>query len=193
MGVHLSSVRPRAVFLDRDGVINQSVMRDGVPCPPAAVAETILVDGAEDYLARLKQAGFLLIVVTNQPDVRRGTTARKEVEQIHDWLASQLPLDDFFVCYHDDADNCACRKPKPGLVLDAATKYNVDLSQSFLIGDRWRDVDAGAAAGCRTILIDHGYNEPRPRAEPDVRVQSLHEAVDWIFKQLNSEGCERSP
>jgi D-glycero-D-manno-heptose 1,7-bisphosphate phosphatase len=184
MGVHLSGFPGRAVFLDRDGVINQSVMRDGVPCPPATAAETVLVEGSGSCLASLKRAGFLLIVVTNQPDVRRGTTSREGVESINEWLTARLPLDDFFVCYHDEADNCACRKPHPGLLLEASARHNLDFRNSFLIGDRWRDVDAGAAAGCRTILIDHGYNERRPRAEPDVRVQSLSEAVDWILKEV---------
>jgi D-glycero-D-manno-heptose 1,7-bisphosphate phosphatase len=186
MGIGLKSPPRRAVFLDRDGVINQSVMRDGVPCPPATVSETVLADSAAESLARLKDRGFYLLVVTNQPDVRRGTTAKEDVERIHDWLAAQLPLDDFFVCYHDDADDCACRKPRPGLVLEAAAKHAIDLSRSFCIGDRWRDVDAGAAAGCRTILIDHGYNERRPRAEPDTRVLSLQEAADWILKEVDS-------
>lgn len=183
MGVDLNG--RCAVFLDRDGVINESVMRDGTPCPPISLAEARLVDDVGNSLARLKKAGFLLLVVTNQPDVRRGAASRKEVETIHEWLARQLPLDGFFVCYHDDSDNCQCRKPRPGLLLEAAATHDVDIANSFLIGDRWRDVDAGAAAGCRTILIDHGYNEPRPRSEPDTRVQSLQEAVDWILKEVD--------
>jgi D-glycero-D-manno-heptose 1,7-bisphosphate phosphatase len=184
VGIHLN--RRRAVFLDRDGVINRPVIRDGVPCPPATVAETVLIDDADTDLARLKQAGFLLLVVTNQPDVRRGTTSRQDVLAINESLAGRLPLDDFFVCYHDDADDCACRKPRPGLLLEAAVKHRIDLANSFLIGDRWRDVAAGAAAGCRTILIDHGYNERRPRAKPDICVQCLRQAVDWILKEVDS-------
>ena len=183
MGIHLNG--RRAVFLDRDGVINQAVMRHDAPCPPATVAETVLVEDADTALARLKQAGFLLLVVTNQPDVRRGATSREDVHKINEWLAARLPLDGFFVCYHDDADECNCRKPRPGLLLDAASKHQVDLANSFLIGDRWRDVDAGAAAGCRTVLIDHGYNERRPRAKPDICVQRLSQAVDWILKEVD--------
>lgn len=173
----------RAVFLDRDGVINESITRDGKPYPPRNAQETTLVQEAEEALARLKARGFLLLVVTNQPDVRRGTTSRRDVEEIHRFLLSQLPLDDFFVCYHDDTDNCTCRKPRAGLLLEGAEKYGVDVSRSYLIGDRWRDIDAGTAAGCRTILIDRRYNERSPRVAPDVSVSSLAEAVDWILEQ----------
>ena len=187
MGVHLSGAGRRAVFLDRDGVLNESVIREGNPYPPATIDEAVLVENAERDLARLKQAGFLLIVVTNQPDVRRGTTSRQAVEAINSWLATRLPVDDIFVCYHDDADDCACRKPRSGLILAAIARHGIDVAQSFLIGDRWRDMDAGAAAGCRTILIDRGYSERRPRSEPDIRVQSLHEAVEWILKEVALE------
>jgi D-glycero-D-manno-heptose 1,7-bisphosphate phosphatase len=171
----------RAVFLDRDGVINEATIRNGKPYPPASVEDTVIVDGAETALKRLKQHGFLLVVVTNQPDVRRGTTSREEVERIHEYLFAKLPLDDVLVCYHDDRDNCTCRKPQPGLLFDAAAKHCVDLTKSYLVGDRWRDVEAGAAAGCRTILIDQHYDEPR--SAPNAIVYSLSEAITWILDQ----------
>ncbi len=173
----------RAIFLDRDGVINESIMREAKPYPPRNAQETVLVREAGEALGRLRERGFLLLVVTNQPDVRRGTTSRDAVEEIHRFLSSQLPLDDFFVCYHDEGDNCTCRKPLPGLVLQGAEKYGVDVSRSYLVGDRWRDIDAGTAAGCRTILIDRRYNERSPRVAPDVIVSSLGEAADWILKE----------
>jgi D-glycero-D-manno-heptose 1,7-bisphosphate phosphatase len=173
----------RAVFLDRDGVLNQATIRGGRPYPPASVEQLNLRPDAASALTRLKAAGFLLIVVTNQPDVARGTQSRAVVEQINRALASQLPIDDFLVCWHDDRDACACRKPKPGLLLDAASRYPVDLSRSFLIGDRWRDIDAGAAAGCRTVLLDHQYRERAPDSAPDFRTASLAEAADWILRQ----------
>ncbi len=173
----------RAVFLDRDGVINESITRGGKPYPPRNIEETVLVPAAGEALGKLKARGFLLLVVTNQPDVRRGTTTREQVQEIHRLLSSQLPLDDFFVCYHDDGDNCDCRKPLPGLLLQGVEKYGVDVSRSYLVGDRWRDIEAGAAAGCRTILIDHRYNERSPRIAPDVIVSSLAGAVDWILKE----------
>jgi len=173
----------RAIFLDRDGVVNESAVRNGRPFPPANINELKLVANAADSLKQLKEHGFFLIVVTNQPDVRRGATPKQTVEQIHLALARQLPIDDFFVCYHDDDDRCECRKPLPGLLFRAARKYRINMGQSFLIGDRWRDVDAGAAAGCRTVLIDYGYNERKPERKPNAVVLSLAEAVNWIVKQ----------
>ncbi|MCP5113572.1 MAG: HAD family hydrolase [bacterium] len=171
----------RVVFLDRDGVLNQPIIRDGKPHPPAGVADVRLVPAVADSLNRLKQAGYLLIVVTNQPDVARGARTAASVEEIHEHLRKTLPLDDIRVCYHDDADVCDCRKPKPGMLLDAAAKHGINLRESFLIGDRWRDIDAGAAAGCRTILINYSYRERQPETEPDATVDSLAEAVRWII------------
>jgi D-glycero-D-manno-heptose 1,7-bisphosphate phosphatase len=173
----------RAVFLDRDGVINKALVRDGKPYPPGNVCETVIVENAKASLERLKQGGFLLLVVTNQPDVRRGSTTKEAVEDIHQYLAANLPLDGFSVCYHDDRDACTCRKPLPGLLYNAASKHGIALERSYLVGDRWRDVDAGAAAGCKTILIDYGYNERSGIHSPDVRVDDLSQAVDWILSQ----------
>ena len=171
----------RAVFLDRDGVINEAPVRDRKPYPPANVASLRIPAGAADDLARLKQRGYLLLVATNQPDVARGKQTREAVEVINDHLRIALALDDVLTCYHDDADNCDCRKPRPGLLERAARQYGIDLHNSFMIGDRWRDTDAGANAGCKTILIDRGYDERSPQFVPDARVGSLREAVDWIL------------
>lgn len=173
----------RTVFLDRDGVINQALVRDGKPYPPSGVDELKIVAGAAEALSDLKQAGFLLIVVTNQPDIARGTRDRGTVDAIHQTLLEALPLDDFFVCPHDDADHCDCRKPLPGLLLRAAEKYDIDMPRSFMVGDRWRDVDAGASAGCATVWIDYGYREKRSAAEPSVTVDSIRAAADWILRQ----------
>jgi D-glycero-D-manno-heptose 1,7-bisphosphate phosphatase len=173
----------RAVFLDRDGVINQAIVRDGKPYPPSKVGQLKIVGGAAESLRDLKQAGFLLIVVTNQPDIARGTQDRAAVDAIHQALREVLPLDDFFVCPHDDTDRCDCRKPLPGLLLRAKEKYNIDMPRSFMIGDRWRDVDAGASAGCATVWIDYGYREKLPMAEPSAKVDSIRAAADWILRQ----------
>jgi D-glycero-D-manno-heptose 1,7-bisphosphate phosphatase len=173
----------RAVFLDRDGVINQAVVRDGKPYPPPGVDELKVMAGSADALRDLKQAGFLLIVVTNQPDIARGTQSRVAVDAIHQALREALPLDDFFVCPHDDSDRCDCRKPLPGLLLRAAEKYEIDMPRSFIVGDRWRDVDAGASAGCATVWIDYGYREKRAAAEPSAKVDSIRAAADWILSQ----------
>ena len=172
----------RAVFLDRDGVLNEPVLRDGKPYPPSGLDELVIVPDAAASLVRLKRQGFLLLVVTNQPDVRRGTSTQAEVEKINQYLAAHLPLDEFFTCYHDDSDQCDCRKPLPGLFTKAATKYSVDLANSYMIGDRWRDIDAGSAAGCRTILIDRHYDERKPDAQPDCVVESLAQACDWVLR-----------
>ena len=173
----------RAVFLDRDGVLNQAIVRDGKPYPPASVDELIIVPDAPLALDSLKQAGFRLLVVTNQPDISRGTQSRAAVEAIHQALREALPLDDFFFCPHDDSDHCDCRKPRPGLLLQGAEKYSIDLSRSFMVGDRWRDIEAGASAGCATVWIDYGYREKRSCVEPSAAVNSLSAAVDWILRQ----------
>jgi D-glycero-D-manno-heptose 1,7-bisphosphate phosphatase len=174
----------RAVFLDRDGVINRAVVREGRPYPPASAAELEIVPGARECLESLKAVGFVLVVVTNQPDLARGTQTTEQVEEIHAALRAALPLDDVLVCPHDDSDGCACRKPKPGLLFEAAARHGIAMEGSYMIGDRWRDIDAGAAAGCRTILIDAGYAERSPAAEPDARVHSLAEAVAWIRAEV---------
>jgi D-glycero-D-manno-heptose 1,7-bisphosphate phosphatase len=177
----------RAVFLDRDGVLNEAVMRDGRPYPPASEDEVRIVPDARAALLRLKARGLPLIVVTNQPDVARGTQAAAAVEAIHDRLRRELPVDEVLSCLHDDGDGCACRKPKPGMILEGAQRHGIDPRRSFMIGDRWRDIDAGSGAGCRTIWIDRGYRERGPTHAPDVRVDSLSEAVTWILQQIDSE------
>jgi len=172
----------KAVFLDRDGVINHSIIKNGKPFPPSSLAEVKIIDGVAEALASLRQAGFLLIVVTNQPDVARGTIANSVVNEINDYLKLELLLDDIFVCIHDDKDKCYCRKPLPGLILQAARKYKIDLKQSFMVGDRWKDVEAGKRAGCKTIWIDLKYDEKKPSVAPDYVTQSLKEAVTWILQ-----------
>jgi D-glycero-D-manno-heptose 1,7-bisphosphate phosphatase len=173
----------RAVFLDRDGVLNRAPLRDGKPYPPAALSDLEILPDTAAALADLKQLGFLLVVVTNQPDVGRGTQKRDTVDAIHDRLKHALPLDDIFVCYHTDSDECDCRKPEPGLILRAATTYTIDLTTSYLVGDRWRDIEAGERAGCKTVLIEYGYREQAPRIGPTTRVTSLRAAADWIVEQ----------
>jgi D-glycero-D-manno-heptose 1,7-bisphosphate phosphatase len=169
----------RAVFLDRDGVLNEAVMRNGRPYPPGSLAELNLIPDTT-LLGRLKDAGFLLIVITNQPDVARHTQDRGTVEAINAAIGAALPIDEFFVCWHDDADSCDCRKPKPGLFFEAAARREIDLGRSFMVGDRWRDIDAGAAAGCLTVLIDRNYAEKLSQ-NPDFRTGSLAAAIDWIL------------
>ena len=170
----------RAVFLDRDGVINRAVVRGGKPYPPATVEEFELLPGVEEACAILKSMGFLLVVATNQPDVGRGTQTKEDVEAMHATMRSRLPIDQVEVCY-DPGQGIPSdfRKPAPGMLLRAARELRIDLPGSFMVGDRWRDIDCGAAAGCRTIFVDHGYDEELRRM-PDFRVKSLREAADVI-------------
>jgi D-glycero-D-manno-heptose 1,7-bisphosphate phosphatase len=169
----------RAVFLDRDGVLNEPVLLAGRPHPPDSVEDLVLAPGVEDACAELRRAGFLLIVVTNQPDVARGTRARATVDAINDELRLRLGLDDVLVCPHDDDDRCGCRKPRPGLILEGAARWRVSLAGSVMVGDRWRDVEAGRGAGCRTVLVARDYDERRP-CDADLVTDSLAAAVPWI-------------
>lgn len=171
----------RAVFLDRDGVINRALARDDRPSAPASLAEIDLLPGVPSALRELRQAGYLLIVVTNQPDVARGRASREAVEAIHAWLRSSLPLDDIRACYHDDGDRCACRKPAPGMLYAAAVERDIRLADSYIVGDRWRDIAAGRRAGCTTLLVA-GPREATD-VEPHVNVNDLCEATSWILSR----------
>lgn len=178
----------RAVFLDRDGVLNAAVVREGRPYPPNNVREMRMTQDAPECLSRLRGAGFLLIVATNQPDVARGAQSREAVEEINEALCSALPLDAVYVCYHDNRDHCECRKPAPGMLLEAAERFDIDLAESFMIGDRWSDVETGRRAGCRTVFLDFGYEERRPETAPDLIAGSLAEGVDWILNAGKTQG-----
>lgn len=169
----------RAVFLDRDGVLNRAYVRDGRSGPPRDVGELEILPGVPEALRLLAEAGFLLIVVTNQPDVARGGQTRAAIDAINGALARRLPLDDVLTCFHDDSDGCACRKPKPGLLLQAAAARDVDLARSFMVGDRAVDVAAGRAAGCTTFLVE-GFPFPVGDARPDHHVRDLLEAAQRI-------------
>jgi D-glycero-D-manno-heptose 1,7-bisphosphate phosphatase len=169
-----------AVFLDRDGVINRPRAVNGRPFPPTSLADLEILPGVTDACADLRDAGLLLIVVTNQPDVARGSLAPALLDAMHAELRRQVTLDDIRSCGHDDGDDCACRKPKPGMLLAAAQDHGIDLSRSFMVGDRWRDIEAGRRAGCKTVLIDRGWAE-RPADRPDAVVRDLPSAVWWIL------------
>jgi D-glycero-D-manno-heptose 1,7-bisphosphate phosphatase len=192
MGEH--KVKQRAVFLDRDGVLNRPVIRDGLPFPPGNIEEFQLYPDVVEGCRQLKEAGFLLIVVTNQPDVGRGTQSCESVESIHAKLREALPsLDGIEVCFHAGADHgepCDCRKPKPGMLLRAAGAHGIDLKRSFLIGDRWRDVDCAHAAGCSAVFIDRGYRE-NLRETPEFNVTTFHEAVTAILQNRLADRPDR--
>lgn len=178
-------VTSRAVFLDRDGVINANVERDGRLVAPTTLEDFRFLPGVEDAIRRLKDAGLLVIVVTNQPDVATGRTSRATIEAMHDVIRARLRVDDIKVCTHVDADGCACRKPKPGMILQAAAERHIDLTRSYVVGDRWRDVEAGRVAGCSTILVDYGCVQDGP-CVPDKAVGSLPDAVSYILSKAEA-------
>lgn len=180
----MSVKKNRAVFFDRDGVLNSAIIKNGKPSPPLTIEEVNIIEDGDNLLLKLVDAGFILIGITNQPDVARGTQTRENVESINQYLMSKLPLKEIKVCYHDDKDNCNCRKPKPGMIIQAAEEYNIDLSSSFLVGDRWRDVEAGLNAGLKTIWINNGYNEKTPVLKNVREVFSLKEAINFILENV---------
>ena len=194
MSIESSPAPPSAaVFLDRDGVINRALTRDAKPYPPSSLAEVEILPGVEEACRRLKAVGFRLVVATNQPDVGRGTMPQSTVEEIHAYLCQRLPIDRVEVCYHpgQGASECDCRKPRPGMLRHAARELGIDLTRSWMVGDRWRDIDCGHAAGCRTIFIDYGYAESLKQL-PDFRCGSLLEATAFILQQSSlAPGPER--
>jgi D-glycero-D-manno-heptose 1,7-bisphosphate phosphatase len=179
------------VFLDRDGVLNKAFPEGGTTRPPMSVSELELLPGVKTALAKLRTAGFVLVVVTNQPDVARGKQTREAVEEINARISDELPLLDVFACYHDSGDKCHCRKPKPGLLLDAAAKHDLDLEAAFLIGDRWSDIVAAHAAGCRAVLIDTPFSNAE-RCRPDHTATDITGAAEWILATAAHERATRA-
>lgn len=168
----------QAVFLDRDGVINRVPLRDGQPVTPRRFEEFEFVEDIAGEVRRIKAAGFLTFVITNQPDVARGLLPPEELERMSAAIRSHLSVDEVWVCPHDDADKCSCRKPKPGMVDLAREKYAIDVGRSFLIGDSWKDMELAARVGCRGILLDAPYNQGLYGFE---RVRDIRAAVDLIL------------
>jgi D-glycero-D-manno-heptose 1,7-bisphosphate phosphatase len=174
------------VFLDRDGVLNAALVSAGLPFPPRDEAELQLLPGVERACAQLADAGLVLIVVTNQPDIARGLVDPTAVDSLNKRLRESVALDDVIVCPHDDGDACECRKPKPGMLLEGASRWDIDLSRSVMVGDRWRDIEAGRAAGTRTVFVDRAYEEQAPE-NPDLTVNELHESVEWIIQTAGQQ------
>jgi len=171
-----------AVFLHRDGIINRAIIRNGKPYPPDKLEELEILPGLAASLPRLVNSGYVLIGITNQPDVARGTQARQVVESFNAVILATLPVREIFVCYHDNDDQCDCRKPKPGLILQAAQKYSLDLAHSWMVGDRWKDIAAGQAAGLKTIFVDYHYAETYQGLPADVTVEDTSFLADTILK-----------
>jgi D-glycero-D-manno-heptose 1,7-bisphosphate phosphatase len=179
----------RGVFLDRDGTLIRAFERDGVSVPPASLEQLEVLPGVPRALESLRQAGFALIVVTNQPDVARGTQTRDMVEAINQRLSELLSVDLIMSCFHDDADHCSCRKPEPGLLVDGAGQLGLHLARSYMVGDRWRDILAGQRAGCATILLRNRL-DGADRVRPDFEVADLSEAAEIILQSRQKESRE---
>jgi len=188
MGVGEIATGLPAVFLDRDGTLIRTWVVDGVPRPVASVEELEILPGVSAAVKTLRQAGFMLVLVTNQPDVARGTLKRQTLEEIHAHLRHELPLDEVMCCFHDDVDACRCRKPQAGMLLDAAERLDIRLQSSFMVGDRWRDVEAGKRAGCTTILLREPYSGDSVRA--DFEVADLVEAAEIILRCRREQARE---
>jgi D-glycero-D-manno-heptose 1,7-bisphosphate phosphatase len=170
----------KAVFLDRDGVINRSKIVDGVAKPPSTIAEVEILSGVIKAIKILKAHNYIPVVVTNQPDVARGVTSQAQVDAINTHIGTITNIEFFYTCFHDDIDKCDCRKPAPGLIKRAVLELNLDVASSYLVGDRWRDIAAGQVAGCQSFFIDYSYPEKRPEM-PFTRVSSLLEAVKMMI------------
>jgi D-glycero-D-manno-heptose 1,7-bisphosphate phosphatase len=171
----------RAIFLDRDGVLIRTFVSEGVPHPPRDLSQVSILPGVKEALLGLREHHFRLLVVTNQPDVARGTQSRQTVEQINDYLMEHLALDGIYTCYHDTPDRCECRKPRPGMLVRGAAEHDVKLSDSFMVGDRGSDIAAGLAAGCKTILIDRPYSRCDP-VKPHFKAADLREAAQIVLR-----------
>lgn len=171
-------IKNKAVFLDRDGIINQVIIRDGKAFSPRAREEFIIFEDAASAIKALKDDGFLVIVVTNQPDIARGKMAQDDLDWMTDKIRKETEVDDVIICPHDDGDGCDCRKPLPGMILAGAKKWGIDLKYSYMIGDSWKDMEAGSRGGCKCILINTVYNQD---AICNIRVNKLYEAVQLII------------
>lgn len=161
-----------AIFLDRDGTLNKSIWRNGKPTPPYSYSEVELISGTQEAISKLRKLNYIPVVITNQPDVSRGKVSIEAVNRINDVICEMLKIDYLYMCVHDNKDSCECRKPKPGMIYKAASDLDLTLNQSILIGDRWRDIQAGQTAGCKSYLIENDYDEPKPNP-PYETVSSL--------------------
>jgi D-glycero-D-manno-heptose 1,7-bisphosphate phosphatase len=175
------------VFLDRDGVINKTFVKGGVSHPPADVNEFEFLPGVIAATRDLADAGWPMVVVTNQPDVARGLQTRERVDQMNRHVLDRLPVLEVLTCCHDNADDCHCRKPRPGLLLEAAKRWHFELERSVMIGDRWSDVVAGQAAGCTSVLVATPWSG-QERCRPDHCVHDLAEAAAWLLETFSKRG-----
>jgi D-glycero-D-manno-heptose 1,7-bisphosphate phosphatase len=170
----------KAVFLDRDGVVNQSIIRNGKPYSPSRIEDVVIIEGASKAVSKLVESGFEVVVVTNQPDIARKKISFESIKLINNYIKEKTSIYNFYICPHDDLDNCECRKPNIGMLLKASEELKLNLSQSIMIGDRWKDIEAGQRAGCKCYFIDYKYNEKLP-TQPFIEVESLLHASKLIL------------
>jgi D-glycero-D-manno-heptose 1,7-bisphosphate phosphatase len=175
----------KAIFLDRDGVLNHAPVIHGRPKSPQSISELVILESAKRACAQFKAEKYLQIAITNQPDIARGLVSEKNINDINTAVREALSLDDILTCPHDNNDNCQCRKPAPGMLLAAAAQYGISLEGSVMVGDRWTDIEAGKAVGCKTVFIDYGYQEQRPE-NVDFNCTNLLDAAPWIIEMLKS-------
>jgi D-glycero-D-manno-heptose 1,7-bisphosphate phosphatase len=174
-----------AIFLDRDGVVNYSIIREKKPYAPISLDELKIIPEIKRVIDFFKLKLFKIFVITNQPDVARGKVTKDEVEKINAAILSHLSIDEIFTCYHDNQDQCECRKPKPGAFIALSQKYNIDLSKSIMVGDRAKDIEAAKNANCPSVFIDYGYNEPKP-VDQNYTVDSVDGLLTCLEKHFES-------
>ena len=174
-------VKRKCVFLDRDGVINVPIFKDGRSFAPILFDDFEIYPSAYDACQMLKKAGYLIVVITNQPDVGNGKASKSEIERMNQYLKSEELVDDIFICYHSQDEQCVCRKPKAGMIFQALEKYSIDLGASFLVGDRKSDIEVAVSVNCKSIFIDHDYDEVKPVAQ-NITLKSLKEAAEYILR-----------
>ena len=175
-----------AVFLDRDGVVNETLIRGNKPFSPRRLDEVVILEGVRQAVSLLKSNGLIVVVATNQPDVAHGYITKSLVNQINSMISTETGIEHFYVCEHKAEDLCDCRKPRPGLLKIAADDLGLSLSSSYLVGDRWKDIDAGQQVGCECFFIDYEYSEARPNP-PFSTVSSLLEATTLILERENDK------
>lgn len=177
----------RAVFLDRDGVVNETFIREGKPYPPRQLSELKIFEDVASSVEAFHKAGFLVIIVTNQPDLSKGLLTLENLQSIHNEIQTKVKIDQIRFCPHEDYHDCSCRKPKAGMLLDASNEWEIDLSQSFMVGDRWKDIDAGKAAGCKTVWINRNKYQEKSPLEFNASATSLAEAIPYILGEVKNE------
>jgi D-glycero-D-manno-heptose 1,7-bisphosphate phosphatase len=179
----IRSLDKKGVFLDRDGVINRAILVNGLPQSPKSVGEIEILEGVVEAVKAIKTLKLVPVVITNQPDVARSIISQNQVDQINYQIGLLTGIEHFYTCFHDDSDKCNCRKPAPGLIYQAVNDLSLDIQKSYLVGDRWRDISAGQAVGCKTFFIDYGYPEKKPEGN-FTRVKSLTDVVRMLEGEL---------